>query len=140
MNILVKMQADALQNIIASFVAIVIKLTQGIDMHTQDLDTKPAGQYAFAAARNARMRAAAQWSHYTEAERVRAERMKLGLELVYSCRAIYVNPRNRFITIKVEQARVRDRANLALLEKDYELQGIKKAQSDQGVIYRIPKL
>jgi len=119
---------------------IVIKLTQEIDMHTQDLDTKSAGQYAFAAARNARMRAAAQWSHYTEAERVRAERMKLGLELVYSCRAIYVNPRNRFITIKVEQARVRDRANLALLEKEYELQGIKKAQSDQGVIYRIPKL
>lgn len=109
-------------------------------MQTQDLENKSAGQYAFAAARNARMRAAAQWSHYTEAERTRAERMRLGLELVYSCRNIYVNPRARFITIKVEQARVRDRAGLAMLEQDYEREGIRKAQSDQGVIYRIPKI
>ncbi len=109
-------------------------------MNAQELDTKSAGYYAFAAARDASMRAIAMWSHYTEVERVRAERMKLGLELVYSAKGIYINPRGKFIAIKVDQAQVRDRKNLALLEADYDKAGIKKAVSAQGVTYRIPKV
>jgi hypothetical protein len=109
-------------------------------MNAQELDTKSAGYYAFAAARDASMRAIAMWSHYTEVERVRAERMKLGLELVYSAKRIYINPRGKFIAIKVDQAQVRDRKNLALLEADYDKAGIKKAVSAQGVTYRIPKV
>jgi hypothetical protein len=108
-------------------------------MQERELESKSAGYYAYAAARDARMRAAAMWSHYTEAERVRAERMKLALELCYSARAFYVNPRGRFITIKVENPRVKDRSNLALLEEDYATQGITKIVTAQAVIYRIPK-
>jgi len=109
-------------------------------MNARELDTKSAGYYAFAAARDASMRAIAMWSHYTEVERVRAERMKLGLELVYSAKGIYINPRGKFIAIKVDRAQVRDRKNLALLEADYDKADIKKAVSAQGVIYRIPKV
>lgn len=109
-------------------------------MRAQELDTKSAGYYAFAASRDARMRAIAMWSHYTNAERVRAERMKLGLEMVYSAKGIYINPRGKFIAIKVDRAQVRDRKNLALLEAEYDKAGIKKAVSAQGITYRIPKV
>lgn len=109
-------------------------------MKAQELESKPAGYYAFAASRDARMRATAMWSHYTDAERVRAERMKLGLELVYYSKDIYINPRGKFITIKVENATVKDRKNLALLEQDYVAQGITKTKTSQAISYRIAKL
>lgn len=108
-------------------------------MQTKELETKSAGMYAYAAARDARMKAAAMWSHYTEAQRVQAERMKLGLELCYSSKGIYINPRQKFITIKVDSPVVRDRKNLALLEADYAAEGITKVVTDQGVVYRIAK-
>jgi hypothetical protein len=108
-------------------------------MQERELETRNAGYYAYAAARDARMRAAAMWTHYTEAERVRAERMKLALELCYSAKNFYINPRGKFITIKVENPRVIDRYNLELLEGDYEKQGITKVVTAQGVTYRIPK-
>jgi hypothetical protein len=65
--------------------------------------------------------------------------MKLALELCYSARAFYINPRSKFITIKIENPRVRDRANLELLEADYEREGVAKVVTAQAVIYRIPK-
>jgi hypothetical protein len=109
-------------------------------MKEKELDTQSAGYYAYAAARDARMKAVAMWSHYTEAERTRAERIKLGLEMVYYAKGIYVNPRGKFIAIKVDNATVRDRKNLALLESDYEKAGITKVVTQQGVTYRIPKV
>tara|TARA_R110000868_G_scaffold274798_5_gene534458 strand:+ start:308 stop:637 length:330 start_codon:yes stop_codon:yes gene_type:complete len=109
-------------------------------MKAQELETKSAGYYAYAAARDASMRAIAMWSHYTDRERVRAERMKIGLEMVYYAKGIHINPRGKFIAIKVDQARVRDRKMLALLEKDYELLAITKVITEQGVTYRIPKI
>jgi hypothetical protein len=109
-------------------------------MKAQELETKSAGYYAYAAARDASMRAIAMWSHYTDKERVRAERMKIGLEMVYNAKGIHINPRGKFIAIKVDRPQVRDRKNLALLEKDYELLGITKVLTEQGVTYRIPKI
>ena len=109
-------------------------------MKAQELETKSAGYYAYAAARDASMRAVAMWSHYTDKERVRAERMKIGLEMVYYAKGIHINPRGKFIAIKVDQPQVRDRKTLALLEKDYELLAITKVVTEQGVTYRIPKI
>jgi hypothetical protein len=109
-------------------------------MQERELETKSAGYYAYAAARDARMRAVAMWSTYTPAEQVRAERIRIGLDMVYSAKGIHVNPRGKFIAIKVDRPRVRDRKNLALLEKDYELLGITKVVTEQGVTYRIPKI
>ena len=109
-------------------------------MKAQELETKSAGYYAYAAARDASMRAVAMWSHYTDRERVRAERMKLGLEMVYNAKGIHINPRGKFIAVKVDQPQVRDRKNLALLEQDYELLSITKVVTEQGITYRIPKI
>jgi len=95
-------------------------------MKQQELDTPSAGQYAWAASQNARMRAIALWSHYTDAERTRAERMRLALELVYAARGFHINPREKFITIKIDSPRVKDSASLRMLEADYEAEGVAK--------------
>ncbi len=109
-------------------------------MKAQELESKSAGYFAYAAARDASMRAIAMWSHYTDQERVRAERIKIGLEMVYNAKGIHINPRGKFIAVKVDQPQIRDRKNLALLEKDYVSEGITKVLTKQGITYRIPKI
>ena len=108
-------------------------------MQAKELDTKSAGYYAYAAVRDALMRNFAMSSKYNEAQKVQAERMKLGLEMVYSAKGFYINYRAKFIAIKIENPQVRDRKNLKLLEKDYEKAGILKEVTPQGIIYRIKK-
>ena len=108
-------------------------------MKARELDTKDAGFYAYAAARDASMRNIAQKSHYSEAQCLRAERMRMALETVYSAKKVYINYRSKFIAVKLEFAIARDRKSIAVLEADYAREGISKQISPQGVIYRIPK-
>lgn len=108
-------------------------------MKHKDLETKSAGYYAFAAARDARMRNLVEASHYSEKQKISADRMALALELVYHARAIHINYRKKFIAVKVDRAYVKDRETLNLLESDYESLGYKKVSSPQGITYHIPK-
>jgi hypothetical protein len=107
-------------------------------MQAKELDNIRA-PVAWYAARDARMRSFAMSTKYSEAQKVQAERMKLGLEMVYSARDIHINFRLKFITLKLENPTVRDRKTLALLEQDYEKAGITKQVSAQGIIYRIKR-
>lgn len=109
-------------------------------MKERELETKSAGYFAYAASRDASMKSFAASTHYTEAEKITAERVKLGLELVYSTRAIYVTYRKKFVSIKLDQPHVRDRVNLKFLETEYEQKGYIKASTPQGITYRIPKV
>ncbi len=107
---------------------------------SMDSDTKAAGRFAYAAVLDARMRNEAGKSHFTEREIIRAERMKQGLGLVYGCKDIHINYRQKFIAVKVDAARINDRKTLALLESDYEQEGVTKFVTAQGITYRIPKV
>jgi len=107
-------------------------------MQTLALDTQEAVNKAWAY-KDARMRDIANASTYTLAQRTRAERMKYALELVYNARNSYIAHGKRGISIKLDQAQVRDRRTLKLLEADYALEGIVKKVSAQGVIYNIPR-
>ena len=108
-------------------------------MNATELDTK-AAPFAWVAARDAAMKSYAASTLYSEAQKVRAERMKLGLEMVYSARSAFITYRKKFVTIKLDQARVRDRKTLALLEQDYTTQGdVTKVVTDQGITYRIAR-
>jgi hypothetical protein len=107
-------------------------------MKAQFLDTKEA-PVKWWAARDARMRSIANSTLYTEAQKIRAERMALGLELVYKAKGIYVAYGKRGISVKVDVAYVSDRKTLLLLEADYAQEGITKKESAQGVIYNIPR-
>jgi len=109
-------------------------------MKEKELETKSAGYYAYAASRDASMKSYAASTSYTEAEKVTAERVKLGLEIVYSAKGVYLTYRKKFISIKLDGARVRDRINLKFLEAEYETKGYVKAVTDQGITYRIPKI
>jgi hypothetical protein len=107
-------------------------------MKSKDLETQSAGQYAYAAVINARMTSVANASHYSQQQKIQAERMKLALEMVYSGE-VHLNYRKTQITLKVDRPTVRDRKNLALLEADWAKLGIIKRVSDQGINYRIAK-
>ena len=106
------------------------------------LDTKEAGSKSqkFHAARDAEIKSYACSTHYSDAEKLVADRVKVGLEMCYSGSKFYTTFRKKFITIKIDNASVRDSKSLKILEDDYETRGITKAVSPQGVIYRIPKV
>ena len=108
-------------------------------MNATELDTKSA-PFAWLAARDAAMKSYVASTQYTEAQKIRAERMKLGLEMVYAVKSAFITYRKKFVTIKLDQARVRDRKTLVLLENDYTVQGdITKVITDQGITYRIAR-
>ena len=109
-------------------------------MKTSELETRSAGYYAAAAAINAQFRSNCEASNYSDKEKIIAERMKLGLELCYYNRNIHINYRKKFIAVKIDKPKVKDRKNLSLLENDYESAGYVKKATAQGIIYRIPKV
>ena len=108
-------------------------------MQQQELETKSAGFYAYAAARDAAQRSYAASTHYTARQKVAAERMKLALEMLYSARAYHVNFRDKFVAIKLDRPTVRDRKNLAEMETEWAAAGVTKVATAQAVIYRMPK-
>lgn len=105
-------------------------------MKTSVLDTQEATNKRWAA-QDARMRNIANASHYPEQTKIRTERMKYALELVYAAKNIYVAFGKKGVSIKVDSAIVKDNKNLALLEQDWTAQGVTKKVSAQGVIYRL---
>ena len=76
---------------------------------------------------------------YSDLQRLQAERMKIGLEMVYA-NDVYINYRKKFIAIKVDHPSIKDLRNLRLLEQQYAGDGVVKCVSPQGVIYRIPRV
>jgi hypothetical protein len=94
---------------------------------------------AWAASRDARQRSLAAQTHYSQAQQVAADRMRMVLDLVYHSRNIYVTYRQRFIAVKVDAPLVRDRKSLLELETQWGDQGYEKIFTNQGVTYRIPK-
>ena len=111
-------------------------------MKAQFLGTQEAetGACNWFAAQDARMKSNIASTLYTDAQKLRAERMKLGLEMVYAAKSAFITYRKKFVTIKLDQARVRDRKTLALLEQDYTAQGdVTKVVTTQGITYRIAR-
>ena len=104
-----------------------------VALHTDEASNK------YAAYMNARVRSYAASTGYTEQEKIAAERMKVVLSIVYMFKDIYVTYRKKFITVKLDQARVSDKVSLSELEAEWTDKGITKAVTPQGVIYRIPK-
>ena len=101
---------------------------------------KPAGQWAWFAERDARMRSAVNSTTFSDAQKLKAERVKLALEMVYSAEKVFIEYRKKFISVKVHKAQVRDRKGLALLERCYQNEGLEKVKTSQGVTYRIIKI
>jgi hypothetical protein len=108
-------------------------------MQVRELDNVGAGVFAWAAAQNARMTSLANSTHFSDAQKLLAERMRLALEMVYSARAVHLNYRKTQITLKVDRPTVRDRKMLKVLEADWTDLGVVKRVSAQGVNYAIAR-
>jgi hypothetical protein len=109
-------------------------------MQVRELDTVSAGGFARAAFLDARMTSIVNSSHFSDAQKLLAERMRLALEMVYSARAVHLNYRKTQITLKVDQPTVRDRKMLKVLESDWNGLGVIKRVSAQGVNYAITRI
>lgn len=106
-------------------------------MLVQDTEHKDAGKFAWFAAKDARFKSAINASRFSDTQKLKAERMKLALELVYSCEEVSITNCKKWIRVKVHKATVRDKKQLSLLENDWTNQGITKVHTNQGVIYHV---
>lgn len=108
-------------------------------MFEKETEHKNAGKWAWVAERDARMRSAVNSTTFSDAQKLKAERVKLALEMVYSAEKVFIEYRKKFISVKVHKAQVRDRKGLILLEMCYKNEGLEKVKTAQGVTYRILK-
>jgi len=112
-------------------------LITGAVMFAKDTDYKSAGKYAFFAARDASFKSAVNASRFSDFQKLKAERMKLALELLYSCEEVKVTNCIKWIRVKVIKGIIKDRKNLRSFEQDWAAEGITKVTTAQGIIYRV---
>ena len=108
-------------------------------MHTVELDTKEATNKWWAL-QDRRMRNIANASLYSDRQKIRAERMKLALELLYTGKIYDICFGKRSISVKLQAGgSIRDRREFNLLEADWSAEGIYKKATEQGIQYHIPR-
>jgi hypothetical protein len=106
-------------------------------MIEKETNHNSAGRFAFFAARDASFKSAVNSSKFSDSQKISAERVKLGLEMVYSADRVYIEFRKTFISVKVEKPNVRDRKGLTMLETCYANEDFEKCKTAQGVTYRL---
>ena len=106
-------------------------------MIVEETKHKSAGNYAWFAERDARLRSAVNSTNYTDAQKIKAERMKLALEMCVFAENIYIEYRKKFISVKVNKPAHTDKKTLNLLEGDWTKEGYTKVLTSQGFTYRL---
>ncbi len=109
-------------------------------MLTKQLDNDEAGKYSWAAAQDAIRRNANNKSLYTAEEQRRAVTWRDLLDNVYSYDESFINYRQKFITIKLANARVKNRALLSEVEAILGTYNVVKTITPQGINYRFNKV
>ena len=104
----------------------------------KELDTKDAGSYAYAAARDAQRQNSNNKSHYTQDQIRKALSVRDLLDSAFTYKNLYINYRQKFIAVKAEGARARDSMAKEVVEL-FESNGYNVASTPQGVIVRIAK-
>lgn len=106
-------------------------------MIAQETEYKSAGRFAWFAAKDARQKSLANKTRFSDKQLAKADRISLALELVYFCEKVTVDYCNKWVRVKVHKGQIKDKKNLALLETDWENQGIVKVVTPQAIIYRV---
>jgi len=104
-------------------------------MKTFTKDTKESN-VKWWAAMDARMRNIANKSHYSAEVQLRVDRMKVALQMVYAGK-VYEAYNKKRVSIKIDKPVVQDKQWLRLLEEEWELRGVTKTVTPQGVLYRV---
>ena len=104
----------------------------------KELETKPAGRYAFAAAMDAQRQNSNNKSHYSQEQIRRAVTARDLIDTAFSYTNLYINYRAKFIAIKAEGARRKDRMAHEVV-KLFENNGYDVVTTAQGMIVRIDR-
>jgi hypothetical protein len=104
----------------------------------KELETKEAGQFAFAAVMDAQRRNSNNKSHYSQEQIRKAVTARDLLDTAFSYSKLYINYRQKFIAIKAEGARAKD-AMAREVVKLFEQNGYGVVSTPQGMIIRIDK-
>jgi hypothetical protein len=104
----------------------------------KELETKQAGQFAFAAVMDAQRQNSNNKSTYTQEQVRRALTVRDLLDSAFSYKSLYINYRKKFIAVKAEGARARDSMAREVVQL-FETNGYDVAQSPQGLIVRIAR-
>jgi hypothetical protein len=104
----------------------------------KELETKEAGQFAFAAVMDAQRRNSNNKSHYSQEQIRKALIVQDLIDTAFSYKSLYVNYRQKFIAIKAEGARAKD-AMAREVVKLFEANGYGVVSTPQGMIVRIDK-
>ena len=102
-----------------------------------ETEHKSAGQWAWFAQRDARMRSAVNSTLYTDKQKVRAERVKLALNTFVRADGIFIEYRKKFISVKVHKPKYVNKKELSVFEQDWDSEGIVKVVTSQGFTYRL---
>lgn len=104
------------------------------------LDTDEAGKFGWFASQDAMRRNSNNKSHYS-ADQVRRVISALDLlDNAYRYDESFINYRQKFIAIKLDNAQVKNRAVLNEVENLLESYGVEKAVTPQSTIYRFMKV
>jgi len=104
----------------------------------KELDTKDAGGYAYAAALDAQRQNSNNKSTYSQDQIRKALTVRDLLDSAFSYKTLYINYRKRFIAVKADGARAKDRMAREVVEL-FESNGYLVASTPQGVIVRIAR-
>ena len=104
----------------------------------KELDTKDAGQFAFAAVMDAQRRNSNNKSHYSTDQIRKAVTASDLIDTAFSYSKLYINYRQKFIAIKAEGARAKDALAKEVI-KLFETNGYGVVSTPQGLIVRIDK-
>ena len=104
----------------------------------KDLNSQSAGQYAWAAAVRATQYSDECRMLYTSAQRSVAERFRDAVELAYTNVRQEVTYRKKFVVVKCENGKVRDRKFARMIDEICIERGYEKTYTAQGFNFRIP--
>ena len=109
-------------------------------LQEKELNTRPAGQFAYAAACDAERCSVKNAATYTSAERAAANTARDLLDSAYISKGLHINYRKTFIAIKVDAAEARSEQIASGVKEVFHEKGYEILHSEQGVIVRIKRI
>lgn len=104
----------------------------------RDLDSQPAGQYAWAAARDAQRYSDECRMLYSGQKRARVETFLTLVQMAYTGVRAEPTYRKNFAVVKVENGLVRDRRMVREIDSICDERGYEKIRTAQALSFRIP--
>lgn len=108
-----------------------------MQMQTQETENRGAGRHAWFAARDASQRSAVYATTHSSQDKLKAERVRLMLDMMYYTDGTSITYCKNWIRVKAHGALKQNRELIADMESHWAAQGITKKITPQGIIYNV---